>query len=258
MEEYRECWWSLALRVTCEWTTAEDFVSFAEKRARKAGGKCVYGSTHVELCSSREPAPLVPLPPISSPPTQKSTPIYTSEKFSSPFFEKNILRLFREDANSAVLHHDSGRAHTDAATVRWLKISAKISFLREIDPLTLPICRPWIVSWMEFSSADFGSGRHAARRDWNGPYARSGQKCLLVSVGILFWLAWHQSETVSDFFFQCLFEEILAVHQEIVRQGPRQARTLTRRCRRSDRGSSLPCFRCLATYCVLQNSTCRV
>ena len=54
--------------------------------------------------------------------------------------------------------------------------------LRRIGPLTLPICRPWIIWWMEFSSADFENGRHAAWWDWKEPCAKSGQECLLISV----------------------------------------------------------------------------
>ena len=50
---------------------ARCLMSFAEKRARKAGGKFVYRSIHVALCSSQESAPLVPLLSVLSLPTQK-------------------------------------------------------------------------------------------------------------------------------------------------------------------------------------------
>ena len=89
-------------------------------------------------------------------------------KLLKPLFEKDISRLFGKDVKSAVLHHDSARAHTVATTVQWLEISATILFLRGIGPLALPICHPWIIRWMEVSSSDFGSGRDAAWRDYNG------------------------------------------------------------------------------------------
>ena len=114
------------------------------------------------------------LPSVSSLPTQKSTPTFAST-FFKPLFEKDNLCLLGKYANFVVPHHDSVRAHTAAATVQWLEISAINLFLCGIGPLTLPICRPWIIRWMEFSSADFGSERHAAWRDWNGPYTRIGQ-----------------------------------------------------------------------------------
>ena len=42
-------------------------------------------------------------------------------KVFEPLLEKNISRIFGKEANSAVLHHDSLRAHTAAATVQWLE-----------------------------------------------------------------------------------------------------------------------------------------
>ena len=62
------------------------------------------------------------------------------------------------------------------------KISATILFLRGIGPLTLPIDRPWMIRWIKFSNADFGSGRRAAWRHWNEPCARSDQNCQLICV----------------------------------------------------------------------------
>ena len=61
------------------------FMSLAEKRASKAGGKFVYRSIHMAWCSLRKWAPLVPLPSVSSFPKQKSTQTSTSANFSKPF-----------------------------------------------------------------------------------------------------------------------------------------------------------------------------
>ena len=167
--------------VTREWMTEDFSRIWRKKEPEKLERKFVYRSIHVEL--SRESTPSVSLPSVSFLTTQKSTPPSTSTKFSSPFSRKDIPCVFGKDAYFAVLYHDSARTHTAAATVQWLENFGNNFILHEIGPLTLPICRPWIIRWMEFSSVDFGSGRHAAWSDWNGPCARSGQKCLLISVG---------------------------------------------------------------------------
>ena len=76
----REMWWVLMkLGVICRMSMdgGRYFMSFAEKKNPESWRKFVYRNIHVELCSQRESAPLVPLPPVSSLPTQKSTPTST-------------------------------------------------------------------------------------------------------------------------------------------------------------------------------------
>ena len=86
-----EMWWVLMnFGVICHMWMEDGrfFMSFAENRARKDAGKFVYRSIHVEWCSSRESAPLVPLPFVLSLPKQKSTPTSTSTKFSRHFSKR--------------------------------------------------------------------------------------------------------------------------------------------------------------------------
>ena len=119
------------------------------------------------------------------PPDAKVNANFYINKVLKPLFRKGhrlVCCLFGKGANSAVLYHDSTERTRLRPSSNGFKISATIFFLRGIGPLILPICRPWIIRWMEFSSTDFRSERHAAWRDWNGPRIRSGQKCLLISV----------------------------------------------------------------------------
>ena len=44
---------------------------------------------------------------------------YINKVLKAPF-EKDVLRLFGKNTNSA-LHHNSNRAHTAAITVQWLE-----------------------------------------------------------------------------------------------------------------------------------------
>ena len=101
------------------------------------------------------------------PPTkQKSTSSSEWTKFSSHFSKKDILCLFGKDAISAVLHHDSSRAHAAATTVQWLE-NFGYNFIPLRDwPTNSPNLSPMDYSVNGISSADFGNGRHAAWRDW--------------------------------------------------------------------------------------------
>ena len=81
------------LYVRRKWTT-EDFLWVSPKKARKAEEKFVCRSSRVELCSSRESAPLVLLPFVSSPPTQNPNVNFYMKRFLKPLFEKNVPRVW--------------------------------------------------------------------------------------------------------------------------------------------------------------------
>ena len=176
----------------------------------QTGRKFVYKSIDVELCLSRESAPLAPLPSVAFLQTQKSTSTSTSTKLSSPFSKRTISVCL---GKTPILPCCTTTAfdHTAAATVQWLENFGK-NFIPERDwPADPPEFSPKDYSVNRISSADFGSERHPAWRDWHRPCARSGQKCLLISVlkrflpgnpvwNLCFWVMTFTWNTWSHFF----------------------------------------------------------
>ena len=105
---------------------------------------------------------------------QKSTPTFT--KFSIPFRKGHLLSV--RDGHQFC--HASAREYTAAATVQWLR-NLDYIFISTWD---------WPANSPDLSPMDYSENgvfkrrlwRHAAWMGWNGPCARSGKKCLLISV----------------------------------------------------------------------------
>ena len=77
-------------------------------------------------------------------------------KVLKPLFQKDIPCLFRKDASSAMLHHDSPRAHTAAVTVQWLE-----NFGYNFIP-----ARDWPANSPDLSPMDYSVNGIFKRRLW--------------------------------------------------------------------------------------------
>ena len=115
-------WVLMKFGVTCHMWMDDGryFMSFAEKEPKKAGGKFMYGSIHVESCSSREPALLSPLPSLFCPSRRKSQcQLLHQTKFSRPFSKRHPPSVWegREfcRANTRQRSSAHGRGHRPVA-----------------------------------------------------------------------------------------------------------------------------------------------
>ena len=91
-----------------------------------------------------------PLPP------QKVNANFYLNKVLKLLSEKDIPRLFGKDANSAMLHHDSARAHAAAATAQWLE-----NFGYNLIP-----ARNWPTDSPDLSPMDYSLNEIFKRRLW--------------------------------------------------------------------------------------------
>ena len=139
--------------VTCEWMV-EGFLWVSRKEFGKTGGKIVYRSIHGDYVR-RGNERLWSHCHLFRPSRCKSYHQVLHQQVLKPLLENKIPRLLGEDANSAVLHHDSARAHTAAAPVQWPEISACF----------IP-ARDWLAYSPNLSPMDYSVNGIFKRRLW--------------------------------------------------------------------------------------------
>ena len=171
MEKYREYWWSVVC-VSLVNGRKEIFYEFCGKKKPENWRK---------NCVKKHSRGIMFVAGISAYGLTAIRSIPPDAKVNAKFFIDKVLKPFSPVCLGRMPILPCGTTTAPdrtRPTGQWLeKFRLRFFFLHGIGPLTLLICRPWIIRWIEFSSADFGSERH-----WNGPCAMSGQKCLLISV----------------------------------------------------------------------------